>query len=363
MTIALYSPYIPKHAGGGERYLLSIAETLASHHDVVLLVDQRNVQQTTASLFHYEKMFGLDLSSVTVKASAIPSGSLVARMQETSSYDVLFAMTDGSFFPSFAKKSYLIIQVPWTRSLRFSERIKLLSWSSIIVYSNFVQRVLSKSWNTNNIRVLAPYVDLNDFMPSTKEQSILSVGRFFSHTQSNSKRQDILIDAFKALVDRYYLKGWKLVLAGNVDPNPDSHKYIEELKASAKGYNVVIHPNISYDELTALTSRASLYWHGAGFEVNEHVHPVNTEHFGITTLEAMACGAIPIVVPKGGQAEIVTDEKMQFASIDELVEKTNYWIHADASHIEETRQSMREQATKYSKTRFAENVRTLVPTI
>lgn len=358
--IAIYSPYVPKHSGGGERYLLSIAEALSENHEVLLLVKRSDVDSARTAMSRYEKLFGLHLSKIQIKESLIPNGNMLQRIQETREYDVLFAMTDGSFFPTLAKKSYLIIQVPWTRSLSIPEQLKLASWSSILVYSDFVKKILMKSWQTRKIQTLSPYVDSNDFQPDTKEKLILNVGRFFSHSQSNSKRQDILVEAFKELVDSKHLKNWELALVGNVDPNPDSIEFVQKLKKSARGYCVSIHQNVTYDELKALNARASFYWHGAGFETNEIQHPENTEHFGITTLEAMASGAIPLVVPKGGQAEIVTDDQFHFETIDELAQKTYQLIKTDATKIKHLRKQVREEATKYSKEKFEEMVKDLV---
>jgi glycosyltransferase involved in cell wall biosynthesis len=40
---------------------------------------------------------------------------------------------------------------------------------------------------------------------------------------------------------------------------------------------------------------------------DENRHPEKFEHFGITTVEAMASGCIPVVINKGGQVEIIQD--------------------------------------------------------
>jgi len=38
---------------------------------------------------------------------------------------------------------------------------------------------------------------------------------------------------------------------------------------------------------------------------DEDRHPERMEHFGITTVEAMSAGCVPIVIKKGGQPEVV----------------------------------------------------------
>ena len=44
-----------------------------------------------------------------------------------------------------------------------------------------------------------------------------------------------------------------------------------------------------------------------GFDVDEKEHPEKAEHFGITTVEAMAHSAVPVVLGKGGQSEVLGD--------------------------------------------------------
>lgn len=359
--LALYSPYIPKHSGGGERYLLSIAEVLSRSHHTVLLVPFTQLEESKKALSRYEKIFGLDLSRLLVEVTEIGSRkSPLTTYQNTKKFDVLFAITDGSIFPSGAKHAYLIAQVPWTRSLSLSEKLKLHTWTKILVYSNFVRDILEKSWNTKKVNVLSPYVDLQDFTPGKKEKLIISTARFFAHSQSNSKRQDVLVDAFKELVDRYHPKGWQLSLLGSVDPNPDSHTFVSDLKKRARGYPVSIHTDITYDVLRAYYARASLYWHAAGYEVNEHKHPENTEHFGITTLEAMASGAIPLVVPKGGQVEIVNDPSLFWETPEELVSKANFLMHLPSTQKHDLRSTMRHKASVYAKDYFEQKVITLL---
>ncbi len=366
-TVALYSPYIPKHSGGGERYLLSIAESSSRSADTFLLVSKAQVVQTEKKLRVYEKTFGLDLSKVQVRSTVIGSPrSSVQIFQETRKYDVLFAMTDGSFFASGAKKSHLIIQVPWMRKLSVFESLKLSTWKSIIVYSDFVGEILKKSWKTSKIQVLSPYVDVHDFHPLEsvqKEKLIISVGRFFSHAKSNSKKQDILIEAFKLFSDTHPKDQWHLALLGSVDPNPDSYAYIKKLKEHARGYSVSIHTDLSYDALRSFYQRASMYWHAAGYEVNESTHPENTEHFGITTLEAMASGCIPIVVPKGGQQEVVDDPTLYWNTPTELLQKTQTVLtHLERKDEEFDRIStkMQSQVHKYTKEVFANQVKKIL---
>lgn len=147
--------------------------------------------------------------------------------------------------------------------------------------------------------VVYPPIDVVQFVSTNKKENIIvSVGRFDS--PSHAKRQDVLINAFKILYSKN--KNYKLVLAGGLygdDSLLDHYRAI----AGKLPISFVINPD--FPTLKKLYSRARFYWHAAGYGVDDQVHPENVEHFGMTTVEAMASGCIPIVISKGGQKEIV----------------------------------------------------------
>jgi glycosyltransferase involved in cell wall biosynthesis len=73
-----------------------------------------------------------------------------------------------------------------------------------------------------------------------------------------------------------------------------------------------------------LYQEAKIFWHAAGMNSDEETHPELAEHFGITTVEAMSAGCVPVVVNKGGQPEIVEHGVSGFVwnTPDELQEYT-----------------------------------------
>jgi Glycosyltransferase len=98
--------------------------------------------------------------------------------------------------------------------------------------------------------------------------------------------------------------------------------WLTQLKNMAKGLRVEFAPNISHEELINLYGGASIYWHAAGYQVDQTLFPDLTEHFGISIVEAVSMGAVPFVVPRGGAKEIVVNDSLHWNSIDELVDKT-----------------------------------------
>lgn len=312
LNIALYSPYVPEHVGGGERYFFQVAATASKlgHKVTVLLRTHSKTPDEVRK--KYSDLFGFDLNAVQFTQTSIgTSASFWKKLKETAAYDVFYYVTDGSLFFSLAKKNILHIQFPFSFPMKgLLNRIKLSNWSLKNSNSQFTRNVIQRFWNTTVQYVHYPCVDTTKFVPQKKEHIILSVGRFFSGEQSkmHCKRQDVMVDAFRSLSHEPTMKGWKLILAGDVDPGLDNEQYARNVAKSAAGYPIEILHKVSFSELLKLYGSASLYWHAAGYGVDENIEPTKVEHFGIAPLEAMSAGAVPLVVAKGGLPEIVENQ-------------------------------------------------------
>lgn len=357
LTIALYSPYVPKHAGGGERYFFQVAASAVQlGHAVTVLVSDEEVSSIELRK-KYSSVFGLDLKGVRFAKTGLGAGaSFFFKLRETARYDVLYYLTDGSLFFSLAKKNILHIQFPFSFPKKgIIERMKLKNWSIKNANSEFTRGVILRSWKTPVQYVHYPPVDTTVFAPKKKEKVILSVGRFFSGERSamHCKRQDVLVEAFRALCDRGRLHGWKLVLIGAVEPGLDNEIYAEKISAAAKGYPIEVLHDVSFSDLTEHYASASLYWHAAGFGVDEYLEPTKVEHFGIAPLEAMAAGAVPLVVAKGGLRETVEHESSGFLwkTLEDLEEAT-IRISEDADLLKRMSLAARERSQFFSLARF-----------
>ncbi len=112
------------------------------------------------------------------------------------------------------------------------------------------------------------------------------------------------------------------------------------------------------EKLKKLYGESMIYWHASGFGEDD---PKKFEHFGITAVEAMAAGAIPIVINKGGLTEIVEDGKSGYLwdSTDQLKDQTLEVIKNDY-----LRQKMMEEgqrkARDFSKETFVDKINGLV---
>lgn len=300
--VAIYSPYLDT-LGGGEKYISTITEILSKQHSVDLLFD-KHLQSFGMNTLKMQLMarFNLDLSRVNlVEAPIGKESNFVSRFFFLKKYDLLFYLTDGSIFIPSAKKNILHIQSPirGEPSESLWGKTKLKGWDLIIYNSLFTQIHSTNNWPLTS-KVIYPPVDVEKIRPLKKKKYILSVGRFFGYLKD--KKHRLLIEIFKKLYKKRELEGWSLHLVGSASEGDKS--YIEELKKLAKELPINFYPNLRYDDLIKLYGQSSIYWHAAGFGEDD---PTKMEHFGISTVEAMAAGCVPVVIKKGGQVEIINE--------------------------------------------------------
>ena len=175
------------------------------------------------------------------------------------------------------------------------------TYDAIWGISEFSSHWIREYWH-QSCEILTPPVNVEDFKSLAKKNQILSVGRFFAG--SHNKKHLVMINAFKELIDEG-LKGWELHLAGGTTPGLEHDQYLQKVSAESEGYPIKIHPDIPFQELVKLYGESAIYWHASGYGEDERKEPIKFEHFGITTVEAMASGCVPVVIGKGGQPEIV----------------------------------------------------------
>ncbi len=194
--------------------------------------------------------------------------------------------------------------------------------------SEFTRKWTWKYWRRNS-ELLFPQIDFEGFHIGVKQPKILNVGRFF--VGNHNKKHLEMVKAFKSMVDNG-LKGWELHLVGNVAAGEEHEEYLDAVRQSGQGYPIFIHQDIPYQQLTDLYAESAIYWHASGFGENENRDPVKFEHFGITTIEAMASGCVPVVIGKGGQREIVTHGENGFLwnSLEELKKYTLKLIESES---------------------------------
>lgn len=316
MRIGVFDPYLDD-LGGGEKYMMTIAECLSSEHNVDVFWDD---EQDAKEL---QVRFSLDLSKINfVNNIFFTKTSLSKRLWETKKYDVIIVLSDGSIPLSLSKKTFIHLQQPISLpQLNIKDKIKIKRINEFFCNSKYTKSYVDKSLGVNSF-VLYPPVEIKP-KRIKKENIILHVGRFRVKNvdADDYKKQKVMVDTFKEMI-KNGLKNWKLVLAVSVRKKEE--KIFNDFKKRAENFPIEFLINKTNDELWDMYSKAKVYWHATGFGEDLEIHPEYAEHFGISTVEAMGAGVVPVVINAGGQKETVEENKNGFLwnTLDELIKKT-----------------------------------------
>lgn len=231
------------------------------------------------------------------------------------------------------------------------------TYNAIWSISEYTTKWIWRYWKRHS-DILYPPVNVESFKVGEKRPQILNVGRFFAG--NHNKKHLAMVEAFEQMVDQG-LTGWTLHLAGGATSGEEHKAYLDSVFNQANHYPIVIHPDIPFNELSELYSTSAIYWHASGFGEDDQREPEKNEHFGITTVEAMAAGCVPVVIAKGGQPEIVHHGENGFLwnTLDELQRCTNK-LMLDPALISRLSQQAVQDSRKYATDAFYRRVNQLV---
>ncbi len=267
--------------GGGERYTASVAKYFLDRNWQVDIFWPQNLSSKLRDRFE------INLKRVNFVTSDWTSG-----------YDLSFWVSDGSLPTSFSKKTLVHFQFPFKITPKVSDLIKSKLYT-FVCNSRFTKHFIDTSYHTNSL-VLYPPVDTSLYPPGKKTNTILYVGRFSRLTQEKNQLQ--LIKSFKNISKK--LPGWKLIIAGGLGIGHDE-KFLASLDAEIQKYPIKLVYNPTTDDLKSFLGQAKIFWSASGFGHDEMQDPTKVEHFGMSVVEAMGAGGVPIITNLGGHKEIL----------------------------------------------------------
>jgi len=356
MRIGIFDPYLDT-LSGGEKYMLSMASCLSSQHEVFVFWDKNKEAEIRQMAF---KKLEIDLSNVKFYKNIFSGDiSLMSRFLESKKFDAVVYLSDGSI-PFIGTKLFIHFQFPieWVNGKSIKTRIKLFFVKIIICNSYFTKSFIDRNLNVKS-EVLYPPVDLHVIKKEKKENVILHVGRFdIDFHESNYKKQDIMIEVFKKMVDGG-LKNWEFKLVIGVK-DKDKEK-LNKLRKLSEGYPIELMVNISNQELWKCYSRAKIYWHATGYGEDLQKYPEKAEHFGISTVEAMGAGCVPVVFNAGGQKEIIENNKSGYLcnSMEDFMSKTNALIK-DENLLKKMSASSIKRSEMFTGNRFCTDLKRII---
>jgi glycosyltransferase involved in cell wall biosynthesis len=330
LRIALYNLHFAT-LGGGERRSALLAAHLAQTHDVTIF---------SAAPLEREKiryLFGIDLDRV--KNVALP--------EPESAHGAVIA---DAWPDLFINKSYhSLLPCPVSRGIYMcmfpeGQADGLAGYQVLTANSTYTQRWIAQLWGRPSEVVYSAVEPMGP--PTPKENIVLNVGRFQADGGNNHfKHQDLLLKVFLRLQWRLGSR-WEMHLVGNIGPEQTDQTYAEGLQRRAAKAGVHLHFGLPQPDLRALYRRAAFYWHATGYGDSAEDNPSRQEHFGMTILEAMSAGAIPLAFRGGGPCETIAHGTSGFlwTEANELLDYTR-----DLTLNPERRQAMTDQSIQRSR--------------
>ena len=234
------------------------------------------------------------------------------------------------------KKNYYIKWVKETYD-------KMIRNSFLVTNSQYSRKAIIEAYGIDDTIVLSPPVAVNNIRNSLG---------FFPHSKISSEPRNNLvlvicrIEPSKRIENAIYLAKLlkekrievKMIIVGSWDPF--YQKYYEDLKRLIIDKDVsdivTFKINASFEELIELMKKSKVYF-----------HPREGEHFGISIVEAMSAGLVPVVPSIGGQAEFVPIE-YQYNSLEQASQ-----IVASALDVtQKERQRISNSVMRFSETNY-----------
>jgi glycosyltransferase involved in cell wall biosynthesis len=369
--------------GGGEQVDGSIAQVLAGDHDVTLLGPQGPDVDAT------RRRLGVDLSACGYRKVVDDAEAGEA----SADFDVFVNGTYLSKALNRAPVGYYYVHFPGevpTRGDHLRSRLGVVGVKALSLAPRLPQRLteVQAAFDRRVTRVefvptYTRYLANSQFTASWVEQLwgrpsdvlyppvrptvrpgekaplILVLGRFFDPSFGHSKKQHELLATFRSLHRAGALPGWRMAIVGGCDAT--NRDYALAVKRAARGLPVEVHVNAPGSVVEGLLGEASIYWHGAGLGEDASSHPERFEHFGISVVEAMAAGAVPVVFGAAGPAEIVHDgvDGVHWNTLDQLAD-TTVKLAADGDRRRELAEAAVRRAADFSADVFANRLAQLV---
>ncbi|MDQ3835632.1 MAG: glycosyltransferase [Thermoproteota archaeon] len=207
--------------------------------------------------------------------------------------------------------------------------------SLILTNSQFSREAIRQAFPTLQPNILYPPVDTERFSSAynqpfhSRESKVLVVSRF-----SPEKRIENALKISQLLGGKI-----KFELVGSLAPA--NRPYFKRLKEMIENFGLTqivnLTPNATNQELVNIMSKSTIY-----------LHTMIGEHFGVSIVEAMAAGLIPIVPAYGGCSEIVPKE-YQYSNLEQAANL----IAKNHNHPnEQKRTEMRQMSMQFSPSNF-----------
>lgn len=294
--------------GGGENFLLNICKGLEMICDkIYFFLNDESIP-----------LFESTINTLGIKINLSKISVINCNLYEQYSIDYFIFMGNEKYpeRPNIGTKLGIFhCQFPFDEKREPDVRTKknTMGYQYILLNSNFTKHWYSsyvhKSLKLNPI-VLNPSIPYKkDLHLNGKENYVVMLGRFFE--QGHCKNQHVFLKYTNHIIE----KGFKIILIGSVSDKDYFSKHILPYTE-----HIEIYLNINNKIKNDILKKAKFLISLTGFE--HKCSPKHQEHFGISVIEAMSYGCVPICYNNGGPKESVIHNRTGylFDTIEEMLE-------------------------------------------
>jgi glycosyltransferase involved in cell wall biosynthesis len=328
--------------GGGERLCCETIRVLVSRgHEATLMSGEFDIDRLER-FFGFERLF----RAISVRTYPADPSDMFGTykhllhhvkaqrklMLEDSNYDLVFSTQDAGYIPDISRP---VIQ--WGYFPNAFPR-GLYGWPLRVHYSRKIQRI-------NLLLAISEY-SKSHFDAAWKVPTVL-VYPACNTIPPRDIRNNVVVTAARGVPEKNLELFWEIarrcpkfefVLLLTVDPRFPEYSRALGSTIPSNG-RVVFNPSKGIYQETLAKSRI-------------YLHLMRGEHFGITIVESMSAGCVPIVHDSGGPREIVGSTGLVWRQVDEI---PNLLSVANASFEVMSKLSI-ERARHFSREKFDESL-------
>lgn len=376
--ISLYIANLAYKCGGTESYAANLIEALQNIYpesSIFIITEywKKTVKLDSSMMAAtLNEIYGTKIIEKNISVDYIKSSVQRGRFEnflfqrklhaKTRKKDLFFNCSRG-LLTGKAKKNIAIIHFPPDKKVTFpfykkfpffkifaklTDKHFFERYDFFLPNSNFTSYWLKEIWAIpeEKIKVIYPPVNFVNVQAQKKLGSIFVCSRI-----EPSKKIEEIIRAF--LSSEKLKERCVLIIAGSI--KGESVSYRNHLESISPLVRFVFEP--TWKEIEELYAESTFFWHAKGFQ---ETNPYLMEHFGITPIEAMSAGCIPVVINKGGLAEIVTSDcGFRWNTLEELVQFTEF-VLAEPEKVESFSKASIEKSKEFSVQVYTESLAKLL---
>ena len=345
MRIGIIHPFFDV-MGGAEHTTLSLIEKLKSTQNIITLytVEPPTISETENFKFHL------------IKKMSLPTLWRYQRMKEvkkifneSQNNDIVIVMGGGLLLEktnankmliychstfteedNFSRASFSGVKGIYSRILQNNVKNSISSMSDknvrLVTNSEYTRNEIKKRFDKDST-VIYPPVNIDKFLKSfdiMKQKNVITISRY-----SPEKKLEDAIDITKS-------SGLSYILIGNAKYSSQLRLF-KMLKSRSDQSNISLHCNLSYPETEKLLVSSKVYFH------------TSKETFGISVIESIAAGCIPIVPDNSAHKETVPFEELRYNGKDDAVQKLQNAMSGKYDHL---RNDLKNHIQKFSAESF-----------